>query len=269
MKKKVFLIIILLLSFIILLNFSYIKSLFVMYFYNSYQKQNSIMEEKGFTIDMPGGTITEEKDWYPFVLTFNDTSISSAIGENLNLTILYNFGAFEDGQSLLYDPHSDYYSAFYGAYIIESKDKGKSYGFEDRELIEEEIIKIASHDIEHLVLKSIGCIDPEVTFRPLGSPRKADYISYENWMVIDAAINSQSPLHTQKKNHLAYLQYGKPPRDYQGEDFPDTKLSGRIYCRYFKEFDVTIVIYILAPSFEVIERTDQEILGRTVIHHRP
>lgn len=236
-----------------------------MYFYSLYNEQNSIMEQKDFTIDIPGGITTEEKDWYPLVLTFNDTSISSAIDEDIDLSILYNFGAFENGRSLLYDPHSDYYGAFYGAYIIESKDKDKAYGFSNGELIEEEIIKIASHDMEGLVLKGMGCDNAKVTFEPLGPPRKTSYISYDNWTVVDSIIQSKSPLHKFKKNHLSYIQYGKPPKDYQGEDFSDIKLSGRIYCRYFEEFDVTILLYIMAPNFEVVERTDQEILGRTVI----
>lgn len=266
MKKKVISVIVLLFIFILFLSFPYLKSLFVMYFYSQYQEQNSIMAKNNFSIKIPGGTITKEKDWYPFVMTFHDKNISSFINENIGLTILYNFGAFEDGRSLFYKEGSDYFSAFYGAYVIESKDKNKTYGFHKKgKIIKKEIMKIPSHDLENLVLKGIGCSNAEIAFRPIDSPRKIDYLSYEDWTIIDSIIISRSPLHKLKGNHLTYLQYGKPPKNYQGEDFSPIELYGRIYCRYFKEYDVTILLYILAPDFDVVEKTDRKILSKTRI----
>jgi hypothetical protein len=66
---------------------------------------------------------TIEKDWYPFVITFNDDEgFSNFIGRDLNYTVLYNFGAFEylNGASMIYNPQSQYYSSFYGAYFIKT-----------------------------------------------------------------------------------------------------------------------------------------------------
>lgn len=266
MKKKSISIIIFILIFIIFLNFSYLRSLSIMPLYSLYHKQNSIMKEKNFTIHIPGGTITKEKDWYPFVMTFHDKTISSSIGEEINLTILYNFGAFEKGRSLFYKKDSDYFNAFYGAYVIESKDNNRKYGFNEKgELIEKEIMKISSHDIETLVLKSIGCKNAKVTFHPISPPRKANYLSYKNWLVIDSNITSKSPLHHAKNFYPAYIQYGKPPKNYKGKDFLPTHLYGRMYCRYFEEYDVTILLYILGPNSEMVDKTDHEILSKTVI----
>ena len=65
---------------------------------------------------MPGGLSTREKDWYPFVMTFNDDKgFSNFINRDMNFTVLYNFGAFEyiNGASSIYNFNSDYYGAFY------------------------------------------------------------------------------------------------------------------------------------------------------------
>ena len=32
------------------------------------------MVQKGITLEIPGGSITKEKDWYPFVMPFNDSA---------------------------------------------------------------------------------------------------------------------------------------------------------------------------------------------------
>jgi len=223
------------------------------------------MERKKFTLNIPGGLSTVEKDWYPLVMTFNDENIASSIGEDIDLTILYNFGAFEEGRSSFYDEDSEYFNSFYGGYIIESKSNNRYYGFKDGEVIVEEIIKIAAHDLDMLVLQSIGCKDSHVIFQSLGHPKQVNYLSIDDWVVIDASISSKSSIHKVKNDYEAYIQYGKPSKEYRGVDFPDTTLAGRIYCRYFPQYDVTILLYIIAPNFEVINKTDKQILSKTII----
>ncbi|MFR8519235.1 MAG: hypothetical protein ACLVC2_15275, partial [Emergencia timonensis] len=51
---------------------NYPISLAVMKVYSGIHKSNSVMEQKGISLEIPGGGITQEKDWYPFVMTFND-----------------------------------------------------------------------------------------------------------------------------------------------------------------------------------------------------
>ena len=103
----------------------YLVSLSVMSVYSGVHERQSIMEEKGIELSIPGGGATSEADWYPFVMTFNPSAESFCrfIGEaNRELTILYNFPAFDlrrgKGCSRLYDPTSPYYNAFYGAYLV-------------------------------------------------------------------------------------------------------------------------------------------------------
>ena len=265
MKKKVIFLLLFIALIMVLLNGSYVKSLFVMGIYSTYHNVHSLMHEKDITIEMPGGTSTLKKDWYPFVMIFNDRSFRSIVGEDIDLTILYNFGAFKDGRSTIYDENSDYYNSFYGAYVVSDEEQGRSYGFERGQIQEEEISVLASHDIKNLVLRSIGCSEPQVEFQSLEKPKQVDYLSYDNWIRIDTSIYANSSIHKYHEEHIAYIQYGKPPKHYTGSDFPKITLLGRMYCRYFPEYDVTILLYIIAPNNQVIEETDREILSNTKI----
>lgn len=148
---------------------NYPVSLAVMKVYSGMHEKESIMAEKGITLEIPGGGITKEKDWYPFVMTFNDSAgfrrflaeqpasgqtaaagqaaggaaagdRASSVGRTdyseLELTILYNFPAFDlfAGCSRLYDTTSPYYNGFYGAYlvsgdVVEADGSRHPYGF--------------------------------------------------------------------------------------------------------------------------------------------
>lgn len=263
MNKKIITFILFLFLGIIALNLYYFKSLFIMYFYNIYNVEQSIMERKNFDIEIPGGLSTMEKDWYPFVMTFQDRGIASSIDEEIDITILYNFGAFEEGRSSFYNENSDYFSSFYGGYVIETMDKNRKYGYKGDKVFVEEIVKVATYDMEVLVLESIGCLDGEVTFKSVGEPTLIDYLSYDDWNVLDSIIYSKSTLHKVKSNHQAYIQYGKPPKEYSGNDFEPVTLAGRIYSRYFPEYEVTVLLYIIAPNFNIVDKTDQQILSKT------
>lgn len=104
---------------------NYPISLAVMKVYSGIHQKDSIMAKKGISLEIPGGDSTKEKDWYPFVMTFNASEsfrrfIGEADGADLDLTILYNFPAFDvlKGCSTLYNPNSPYYNSFYGAYMV-------------------------------------------------------------------------------------------------------------------------------------------------------
>ena len=88
-----------------------VRSMAVMSVYSILHKKESLPAKEGFEIIIPGGLTTPEKDWYPFVMTFNDNAgFQSFTGnENLDLTIMYNFPAFsaKNGCSLLYVPAYD------------------------------------------------------------------------------------------------------------------------------------------------------------------
>lgn len=128
-KKKVLAVFTAALIIFIISPFSrYVLSLGVMSVYSGIHERESIMADKGITLEIPGGGETPEADWYPFVMTFSPgESFGRAAGDtSLELTILYNFGAFDlsKGCSRLYDRQSEYYNSFYGAYLVTRKDDG-------------------------------------------------------------------------------------------------------------------------------------------------
>lgn len=266
MKKKIIFVLSIILFIIIFINYSFLKSTLVMYFYSKSHENNSIMKANNFTVHIPGGFNTPERDWYPFVMVFNDNGFSKKIHDNIQLTILYNFGAFENGKSNFYNEDSQYYSAFYGAYLVKYNDSNKIYGIKNGDINEQQLEQISKYDISTLVLKSIGCPYDDVHFILDNEEKNVFYIDSKGWIKADAHIISRSPLHRYKRNYQAYIQYGKPPHDYTGEEFEKIDLYGRMYCKYFQEYGCTILLYIIGPDKDMINNTDTEILSKTKIH---
>ncbi|MFZ7133880.1 MAG: hypothetical protein ACOWWR_16150 [Eubacteriales bacterium] len=262
MKKKISLIFLILVSFLTILYYPLIKSMFIMYFYSMMEENHSIMEKRDFKISIPGGFSTPEKDWYPFVMIFNDDQFSKMVDKDIKLTILYNFGTFNGKHSSFYQKDSDYYSAFYGAYVIENSNLKEIYGITDGNINEEEIKSLAKYDLSTLVLDSMGCPYKDIDFHIIQIHKDVQYLSYTDWIRVDTVVQSRSPLHEYKKDYSAYIQYGKPPAHFEGEDFEKINLLGRMYCRYFEEIQCTVLLYIIAPEGKIVDDTDKEILSK-------
>ena len=249
-----------------------IRSYAVMRPYSSFCYRDSLMKTDSIRFRIPGGASTKKPDWYPFVMTFNDNEgLSGYLGEQVEFTILYNFGHFPlwKGTSSYYDPGSDYYSSFYGGYIIKPGDKCRRFGFlPDGEINAEEIVKVPEYDQRALVLSSIGCSWEQSVFREeISSIQYAvQYAGYRDWARIDSGIRTNSPVHQYRGFQQGYLQYGRPQGrfSYSG-DFPVIDLKGRVYVRYFEEYQATIVLYIMAPSLDTVNECDREILSKTII----
>lgn len=264
MKKKIIIILTIISLFLAIVFNQFIKSFIFMYFYSYYHEQNSIMNRRDFEIFIPGGIATNKKDWYPMVMTFNDDNFAIEQGEDIKLSIIYNFGAFEGERSSFYHEKSDYFSSFYGAYIIETNNN-EPYGYDNGRIITDDISKLSKYDISTLVLNSIGCPYDDIEFEINNIEENIEYLNYNDWIKIDAKVNSRSPMHKYYRKYSAYIQYGKPPRDYLGEDYKKINLVGRMYCRYFEEYKSTILLYIIAPEEEIINDTDIELLSKTKI----
>ncbi|SHK07748.1 hypothetical protein [Paramaledivibacter caminithermalis] len=244
-----------------------------MFFYSKVHEKESILNKYNIIFDIPGGLSTKSKDWYPFVMIFNDNAgFSKYIGKNLSLTILYNFGhfKFKDGSSSYYDPNSKYYSSFYGGYLVKNNSSDKSaFGFyNDGTVNLEEISSVPKYDQERLVLSSLGCPKEKMRFDVSidSIEYNVNYITHNNWIKIDSTIITNSPIHKSTKNHTAYIQYGKPiDKYYAGEDFPTIILKGRTYVKYFKEYNISIFLYVLAPDITTIEECDKNLLSKTIL----
>ena len=64
----------------------------------------------------------------------------------------------------------------------------------------------------------------------------------------------------------SYLQYGIPAYDVpENKDFQPVKMKGRIYGRYFEEWDTSVFFYILTPGKKTLEKCDRDILSKSLL----
>jgi hypothetical protein len=252
---------------------AFIRSCAVMLPYSCYHKRNSVLYKNQIKFSISGGLHTKKRDWYPFTVYFNDDEgLSAYLGEPVEFTVLYNFGHFQHlkGASSYYNPNSPYYSSIYGGYILKPYDKNRKFGFqEDGTLNLEELAKIPEFDQKYLLLTSIGCPPEDKVFHVeiISTEYDLEYAGYKGWARVDLEIRTNSPVHEYRGFNQGYLQFGKPMGLFHyKESFPVIDLKGRAYARYFDEFQSTIVLYVMAPSREVVNEADQEILSDTEIN---
>jgi len=176
------------------------------------------------------------------------------------MSILYNFGRFQNGCATFYDPDSDYFNAHYGVYAIRLEND--IFGWENGEPVVAEIVDIVAFDQEDLVMASLGCprskchFDYEIT----SIKENVSMSGFSDWTQIDAIIDTNSPLHHKTKNLIGYLQYGEPPKDYVGEDFPVVAMKGRLYLRYDETRETTVIYFVIGKSQELIDQTSADYL---------
>ncbi|SKC38193.1 hypothetical protein [Maledivibacter halophilus] len=277
MRKKIFrLLIIFILGTTIILNTPLwfpIRSYITMFFYSKLHEKESLMNKNNIKLHIPGGLTTKDRDWYPFVMTFNDDiGFSKYADESLSLTILYNFGGFnlKDGASSYFNPNSKYFSSFYGGYLVKKNESAAPpFGFSGNGKINlDEIALVPKYDQEKLVLSSFGCLEKKMVFDVLvdSIQYNVNYINHQNWIKVDSTIRTNSPIHKFKKKYISYIQYGRPiDKYYNNEDFPIINLKGRTYVKYLENYDISIFLYILAPTANLIEEWDEEFLSKTIL----
>ena len=336
-------ILLLLVSFVLSPFSKYILSLSVMSVYSGVHERQSIMEEKGIELSIPGGGATSEADWYPFVMTFNPSAESFCrfIGEaNRELTILYNFPAFDlrrgKGCSRLYDPTSPYYNAFYGAYLVtdaadvsetgdtsladaadasgterqketaageavlrcgfdtpargtaadmvvtsgsaksapasvaDAKTSNRArppFGFRaDGSLDLAKTGLVPQYDFEQLVLRDFGLRAQDMQFGwSVQTVQTVDgFLGYDGWSCVNADMTVSGAFHHADSFRQSYLQYGTPKYDaIAGGDFAPVTMYGRVYARYFAEWESSVFFYVMAPSWEVVDNCDRQILQKS------
>ena len=258
----------------------YVLSLGVMSVYSGTHARESIMADKGITLEIPGGGETPETDWYPFVMTFNPVeSFGRAVGDNsLELTILYNFGAFDliKGCSRIYDRQSEYYNSFYGAYLVTRRDDGGEasgeskaapFGFDSEGHMDpEQTAIVPEFDFQHLVLGDFGIKTSEQVFEWTIDKTDEDvsYLGRDGWSRADASLLVNGASHTKKEFRQSYLQYGAPKYEVSANgEFKPFAMRGRVYGRYFEEWDTSVFFYILTPEKETLEKCDRDILSKS------
>lgn len=251
--------------------FPYVRSLIVMKGYSYFNEQKSLLADAGLKISIPGGGVTKEKDWYPFVMTFNgDEGFSRYCGEKTRLTILYNFGAFDlkKGSSLLYDEASPYYNSFYGAYLV--RQEGKIFGFTEEGAVDpSELQLVPRYDFFHLVLGDFGLTEEqgEFNWKITREQKGVRQAGIEGWTRLEADVRVSGANHQAHEFVTSYLQYGSPGTDCE-DPFAPVDMKGLIYARYFPEEEISIFLYALCTGGEALQQCDREILSKTTVDKR-
>jgi len=185
MKKKLIVLAALLLAALLIFWFFYpLRSYIVMSIYSAQHSENSVMKRHGFSMNMPSGD-----GWYPFVMTYNADGFAAWSGIDADMSILYNFGAFDfwTRTSAIYDTDSDKYCAFYGAYALH--ENGGVFGFRgDGAPDMDAVTSAVEYDYTQLVLAGFGCRD--IVFRADGFDMQTNvsYAGSGGWTRIDADI---------------------------------------------------------------------------------
>ena len=220
----------------------------------------SVFNQAGLQLDIPTARDYGGSGWCKNMKLFDADDVFFDHGVGGEMSILYNFGRFQNGRATFYDPASDYFNAHYGIYAI--RRENDVFGWEDGKLDVAEIVKIVAFDQEELVMASLGCprskchFDYEIT----GIKEDLSMSGFSDWTQIDANIDTNAPLHHQTKNLIGYLQYGEPPKDYVGEDFPVVTMKGRLYLRYDDERDTTVIYFVIGKSQNLIDQTSTDYL---------
>ncbi len=261
MKKKLIVLAALLVVAALIFWFFYpLRSCIVMGVYSGQHKSESVMKHQGFEVDIPTG-----QGWYPFMLTYNADGFAPWAGLNADMSVIYNFGAFDlsTRTSSIYDTESDKYCAFYGAYVLH--EDGGVFGFTDSGKPDmDEVTLAVKYDDTVLVLEGFGCDSPVFEVDSFDLTPDVVYAGSKGWARVDAAITASGVAHNYQESKTAYLQYG-PPTQSAKADFTVTALRGRLYLKYFEEYDSTVMIYVIARDAAVVEQCDTELLQKTKI----
>lgn len=261
MKNKIKTIIILTIISIIILNINFLISIIGLSVFNKINYNNSLMKTENIKIELIGGFETKEKDWYPLVNCYNADYFDRYVDKDVKLTILYNFGYFDRNTSVIFNPKSDYYSSFYGCYIVKSN-SDKYYGFDDELKVDiDEIVKIPEYDYKVLVAGDMGCPKDKMVmeYEIVNIEEDVQLSGKSDFIKIDTNIIMNGLNHQYKEFKRNYIQYGIPRYNDIYDEFEPIKMKGRLYISTIKD-DLTIIYYVFSPSEEVINKCDKEII---------
>lgn len=259
-KKKIIILAALLIIAALIFWFFYpLRSYVVMGVYSGQHSAQSVMKQHSFSVDIPTGP-----GWYPLMLTYNAEGFAAWSGIDADMSIMYTFGAFDAATrtSSFYDTESDKYCAFYGAYVLHGNDG--AFGFDSAGKADmDAITRAVEYDYTQLVIAGFGDNQPVFRVDGVSLQPGVRYAGCDGWTRIDAQISANGVAHTYKESKTAYLQYGPPTK--AAEDFAVTQLDGRLFIKYFEDYDCTVMLYVIAPDEAAVDACDTELLSRTVI----
>ena len=125
---------------------------------------------------------------------------------------------------------------------------------------------VPQYDFEQLVLRDFGLRAQDMQFDwTVREVRTVDgFLGYDGWSCVNADMTVSGAFHHADSFRQSYLQYGTPKYDaIAGGDFAPVTMYGRVYARYFAEWESSVFFYVMAPSWEVGDSCDQQILRKS------
>ena len=125
---------------------------------------------------------------------------------------------------------------------------------------------VPQYDFEQLVLRDFGLRAQDMQFDwTVREVRTVDgFLGYDGWSCVNADMTVSGAFHHADSFRQSYLQYGTPKYDaIAGGDFAPVTMYGRVYARYFAEWESSVFFYVMAPSWEVVDNCDQQILQKS------
>ncbi len=125
---------------------------------------------------------------------------------------------------------------------------------------------VPQYDFEQLVLRDFGLRAQDMQFDwTVREVRTVDgFLGYDGWSCVNADMTVSGAFHHADSFRQSYLQYGTPKYDaIAGGDFAPVTMNGRVYARYFAEWESSVFFYVMAPSWEVVNNCDRQILQKS------
>ena len=125
---------------------------------------------------------------------------------------------------------------------------------------------VPQYDFEQLVLRDFGLRAQDMQFDwTVREVRTVDgFLGYDGWSCVNADMTVSGAFHHADSFRQSYLQYGTPKYDaIAGGDFAPVTMNGRVYARYFAEWESSVFFYVMAPSWEVVDSCDRQILQKS------
>ena len=226
------------------------RSLLLMTGYDLFHKSQALSRDT----NMEAHFTLSGHDLYPRLITFNaDAGMSAWLEQPVRFTVAFTFGDFAPGSdhSRFYDPADELYGAYLGAYYLQGlgHDLGAS-----------EVAKMAEFDQRHLALPALGLPIAQSHFTVRDTQTWPQAFANLNWTAYEATVLTNCPDHTPTGFRPAYLQFGWPPST--DRQFPGCELAARITVTRLAEQDLTIGLFVLAPSRATMARLDSEVLNQ-------
>ena len=125
---------------------------------------------------------------------------------------------------------------------------------------------VPQYDFEQLVLRDFGLRAQDMQFDwTVREVRTVDgFLGYDGWSCVNADMTVSGAFHRANGFRQSYLQYGTPKYDaYSDDPFAPVNMCGRVYARYFPEWESSVFFYVMAPSWEVVDNCDRQILQKS------